>query len=501
MKKIIKNNVAVLVVLLTVFQSCKLESEQFDVIDASMFPKTAADAAALVPACSYSALSSNGYDGLFTAASGGIIVSAEYATDIAECQWEDRELIMYVRWQTGSNYIGDSWGYTKNISSITLNIDRISQVNMDENLKNRYIAELRCGRAFIAFLLYDYYGPIPLPDLETLKNPLQEVILPRATEEEMQAFIETDLIEAAKVLPYSYKKGDSDYGRFTKGLCQMLLLKFYMYSKQWDKAEAAGREIIKPEYGYELVPRYRDIFTLANEKNAETIYSAVCTPGYAQHKWYPHCLPSDFPSDPKIGGWGGNKIAWDFIHTYEDGDQRLETIVIAYEGTTGITHNETLDRANSSNQLYRGGIPLKYEIDPASTGEDSQIDLIIYRYADAITLLSEAIVRKGNVVTQEAVDLLNRVRTRAGLPAYTQSSFADSRDFLDKLLMERAHELYWEGSRRQDLIRDGSWVKTMQNKANSVGQISFADENHQRFPLPQHVINEGKGIIKQNPGY
>ena len=57
-----------------------------------------------------------------------------------------------------------------------------------------------------------------------------------------------------------------------------------------------------------------------------------------------------------------------------------------------------------------------------------------------LTLLAEAIVREGNTVTTEAINLLNQVRTRAGLTAYTASSFSSARDFLDKLLIERAHE-------------------------------------------------------------
>jgi len=144
---------------------------------------------------------------------------------------------------------------------------------------------------------------------------------------------------------------------------------------------------------------------------------------------------------------------------------------------------------------------MKYEIDKATTGQNNQIDWIVYRYADAITLLAEAIVRNGGAITEEAVDLLNQVRTRAGLEAYTMDSFTDSRDFLDKLLMERAHELYYEGSRRQDLIRDGSYVEAMERKARALGEVTIAGEYQYRAPLPQAVINEGRGLIEQNPGY
>ena len=78
-----------------------------------------------------------------------------------------------------------------------------------------------------------------------------------------------------------------------------------------------------------------------------------------------------------------------------------------------MVHNEKNDRPDPSAQLYLGAVPLKYEFDPDCTGEDSQIDWIIYRYADVLTLTAEAIVRNKNAVTQEAVNLLNEVRTRS----------------------------------------------------------------------------------------
>jgi hypothetical protein len=493
----------ILLLATVVLQGCHLESEMYDAINPSIFPKNADDAKALVTGCVYNVFSCDGWSNIFISASTGIQMVNEKASDIGDCSaWADRQHVTYARWTVNNqSYISQQWSWVKSISSMTLNIDRISQIDMDETLKNRYIGEIRCGRGFLAYLLYDYYGPIVIADLETLQNPLDEKILPRLSEEEMQNYIETELTEAAKVLPASYTKGDADYGRFTKGLCNMLLLKFYMLTKQWEKAEVAGRELMKPEYKYELVPVYKDIFTLANEKNAETIWAVNCKTGFVGHMWHAHCVPFDFPTIPASQQkWGGNKIAWSFMHTFEEGDQRLETIYSEYIGTGGIIHNEANDVA-SREQLVGGAIPYKYEIDPETDGQNNSIDFIIYRYADAITLLSEAIVRKGNTVTSEAVDLLNKVRTRSGLPAYTLSSFGSSRDFLDKLLMERAHELYFEGHRRTDLIRDGSWVEAMKKKCQAVGELTLVNDNYVRYPLPQSVIDEGKGVIVQNPGY
>ena len=91
-----------------------------------------------------------------------------------------------------------------------------------------------------------------------------------------------------------------------------------------------------------------------------------------------------------------------------------------------------------------GALPIKYGEDPDATGAESQIDWIVYRYADVLTLMAEALARNENAVTQEAVDLLNMVHTRAGLQAYATSDFASVDTFLDAVLLERGHELWFE---------------------------------------------------------
>lgn len=506
MKKIIRLIYTVLsgCLLTGLNTSCELVSENYGEINTSIFPKTEADADAIVTSAAYSPFKNHFYGGIFNVATGILIVSDE-ASDYGMCNW-GWDHINYANWTINDTWLTtEHYGYANNISKMTLTIDRLNQIDMDETLKQQYIAECRLGRGWLAFLLYDFYGPIVIADLETLKNPIEEKILPRLSEEEMKTYIETELTEASKVLPANYFKGDSNYGRFTAGLAHTLLLKFYMLTRQWDKAEAEGRELMKQEYGYELVPEYEDIFTLANEKNAEIIWACQCAKGYQEHKWQPHVLPTDYNFTDyldRMTKWNGYKISWDFMATFDPADKRLETIASEYTSKEGVVHNEANDRPDPSAQLYYGAVPLKYEFDPDCTGEDSQIDWIIYRYADVLTLTAEAIVRNGNAVTQEAVDLLNKVRTRS-LPGkgYSLNDLNTTDKFLDAVLDERGWELYFEGHRRQDLIRHGKYIEAIKQKAQSMGKQTLVDENRYRFPIPQTVINEGKGIIEQNPGY
>lgn len=489
--------------------SCELVSENYSDINTSIFPKTEDDADAITTSAAYSTFKNHAYGGLFNIATGIQIVSDE-ASDYGMCNW-GWDHINYANWNTltisgsGNWLTVESYAYVNNISKMTLTIDRLNQITMDDARRQQYIAELRLGRGWLAFLLYDFYGPITIADLETLKNPIAEKILPRLSEEEMQTYIETELIEASKVLPANYKKGDINYGRFTAGLAHTVLLKFYMLTKQWEKAEAEGRELMKADYGFKLVTEYKDIFTLANEKNAEIIWACQSAKGYQEHKWQPHVLPNDYNFTTyldKMTKWNGYKISWDFMDTFDPADKRLSTLASEYTNKDGVVHNKTNDKTRPDAQLYLGAVPLKYEFDPACTGEDSQIDWIIYRYADVLTLTAEAMVRNGNTVTKEAVDLLNEVRTRS-LPGkeYSMQDLNSVDKFLKAVLDERGWELYFEGNRRQDLIRYGIFVKAIKEKAISMGKQTLVDENRCRFPIPQTIIDEGKGIIKQNPGY
>lgn len=481
-----------------VLSSCSLDSEVYNAIYPESFPVTESDVEALVTGNAYGSF---GTGGVFNIARGMLLIS-DLSSDYGECSWRQWEPILYGRWLAGNWDLGVL--YTNEyhfIPRITMTIDRIEKVQMDENKKDQYIAELRCGRAWLAFSFYDLYGPIPIADVETLKNPLNEDIVPRMSEEEMKSFIESELKAVRDVLPYSYKKGDSNYGRFTKGLANMILLKFYMLTKNWTEAEAVGRELTKPEYGYNLVPEYKDLYTLANEKSEEIIWSINCLPGYMEQNWHPHVLPNDYPTDPPhVVKWNGWKISWPFFNTFDKKDKRLDVIISEYVGTGGVQHNEELDVKNNE-QLRYGAVPFKYQIDPQTTGDNSQLDIIIYRYADAITLLAEAIVRNKGAVTEEALGYLNQVRTRAGLDAYTLSDLNSSEKFLDVLLAERGWEFIYEGVRRQDLIRHGKYVEKMKEKVQNAGQATLINEDYSRFPLPQSIIDRGKGIIKQNPGY
>ena len=80
---------------LTGFNSCQLESEIYDSINADMFPQTEADAEAMVTANGYGVFQSNGYGGMFNVANGIPLVS-DLLSDYGECSWRGWESVLYL---------------------------------------------------------------------------------------------------------------------------------------------------------------------------------------------------------------------------------------------------------------------------------------------------------------------------------------------------------------------------------------------------------------------
>ncbi len=72
----------------------------------------------------------------------------------------------------------------------------------------------------------------------------------------------------------------------------------------------------------------------------------------------------------------------------------------------------------------------------------------MFRLADVYLMYAELAVVNGKGDKATALNYINDLRLRAGANAVTLSALTP-----DFVLSERAKEFYWEGHRRQDLIR------------------------------------------------
>ena len=117
----------------------------------------------------------------------------------------------------------------------------------------------------------------------------------------------------------------------------------------------------------------------------------------------------------------------------------------------------------------------------------------VIRYAEILLSYAES-VNEISGPTSEAIAAVKQVTDRAGV-SIPQSATNDKDSFRSFLLAERGRELFGEGVRREDLIRHGEFIK------RAVARGVKAQDYMVLYPIPQSVITEAGGIIKQNAGY
>ena len=456
-------------------------------INPSIFPQSEADVQAMVNAAYYPLRGSwsNGIHGLNER--GLIFIDA--TTEILHGKSGPQQKLSlhnYNPTDTDITFFYDQ--YYNKISMMTLMIDMVNEANVSDAVKEMAIAEIRCARGLLSYELFDLYGPLVIAPLEVLKNPMKEEPLARLSHEEMVAFIEADLTAAAEHLPHP---AEAEYGRFSKGLAKMVAIRLNLHEKNWAKVEALADEIIAYNY-YSLDDDYVGMWDLDGAKNSkEVIWAVPCDyDGTSENQWQLMALPSNFP--PK-GGWGTVQSSWWFYDTFEENDVRKSMLIAEYTGTDDILYNRT----NPGTIMDFGPIPLKINPDAARTTALSTVDIIIYRYADVLLSKAEAIANAGSP-TQEAMDLVNMIRGRAGLEDKMLADYTDVAAFNDLILLERSHE-YWceNGQYRSDLIRHGKFV----SRAQQVKQSTFTAEHKKLLPFSLQAVSEGKGKFIQNPGY
>jgi hypothetical protein len=457
-------------------------------INPSIFPQSEADVQAMVNACYYP-LRGSWWDGINTTSERGLMFVLDATTEILSGKFSVQQyghLLNYTPASTEVTFFYD-WYYNK-ISRMTMTIDLINESKVSDEIKKRAIAEVRCARGLLAYDLFDMYGPIVVAPIEVLKKPMEEKPLARLSNEEMVKFIEDDLEAAAADLP---APGATEYGRFSNGLAKMIDIRLNLHEKRYDKVLQLANEIIALNY-YSLDPDYVGMWSLNGAKNSkEVIWAIPCDyDGTSENQWQLMTLPSNYAP---MGGWATVQSTWWFYDTFEDADVRKTMLIAEYTGTDGNVYN----RSNPGTNIDLGPIPLKINPDASRTTSLSTVDIIQYRYADVLLSKAEAIANTTGP-NQEAIDLVNMIRERAGLQDVTLAKYSSKDAFNDMILTERSHE-YWceNGQYRSDLIRHGKFVSRCIQLTNS----PYAKDYKVVFPFSLSAVSEGKGLFIQNPGY
>lgn len=334
-------------------------------------------------------------------------------------------------------------------------------------------AEVRFMRAFAYYRLIRVYGGVVL---RTSVDGPDQNDKPRSTEEESWDQVIEDLTFAAENLPVSWDES----GRVTKAAAYGMLSRVALFAKNWELAVSAADECAK--YA-SLDSSYSNVF--ASSSSVENILVVNFLPGYLgqglSHNADIHFRPVG------DGAYHNNKQIYstfaptsELVDSYEMADgtdfswkqhgedpykgreprfyasilyngakwegREIETFVGGVDGFMAFRDENTATSTTT-------GYYLKKWITEEETSWETKASshfFIMIRYAEVLLNKAEALAELGNGRLPEALESLNQVRARVGLPAKTASTKAE---FMKLLRKERMVELAGEGFRFWDIRR------------------------------------------------
>lgn len=377
-------------------------------------------------------------------------------------------------------------------------LEKASTEVVSEGRKREFIAEARLCRGLMMYYLLHVYGPVPLiVDPDDLINPSKLENLVRPTLQQMTEWIMADFDYAYQYIADT----QPEQGRYNKDYARVCIMRHclnegYYMSGYYQKAIDMYNEL---KGRYSLFKKgdnpYIEQFKNANNFNSEVIMAVSCSPaadGNPKHgnanPFLMWALPSDVAKGdpfPMGGGWfQAFSMDKKYYDAFESNDGRLKTIVTSYKDKNGVIINK-----DNLGVRWNGYIMNKFPQETMTTFQGTDIPLA--RWADVLLMYAEAEVRKtGTVPSVAAINAVNQVRNRAGLANLPAVATNTKDAFLDAILIERGHELFYEGNRKIDLIRFNKYAQEMY-KAKGVMPT------HQYMPIPNYAVEQAVSYGKE----
>ena len=421
--------------------------------------------------------------------------------------WDDNGIWRVLHdhtWDADHAFLGNTFNELLQVVFSTTNI-------LTFNTTAQEAAEARYLRAFIMFCVADGWNQVPFrqPGDNLLEAPTV------VAGGDAIDFVISECNAIMNDLP------DGPTFKANKDAAKVLLMKAYL-----NKGTFADRAAPKFDAGdmnqvisladeimgsgkYTLADNYFDNFAPNNDQiSTENIWTAEnqggSNSGNVRSRWFCGMHYNQNPS-----GWNGFTTISDFYNKFEDGDTRTGG---PYAGITEVggvnvgflvgqqfdqdgnalndrkgnplSFTEEVALIETGNNLEVTGIRvIKYPID-YNGGDNADNDYVYFRLADVMLMKAEAQLRNGDAGS--ALNIVNEIRAKRGAAALSSLD-------LDILIDERGRELYWEGWRRQDLIRFGKFLDAWNEKPASGTERLL-------FPIPATALAVNPNLT-QNPGY
>lgn len=395
-------------------------------------------------------------------------------------------------------------GFYEIASRANIVIDQIPEMRdglfIDGYNKDQMLGEAYFMRAFAYYNLTDLFFQVPLILSSKVDPGAKENF---AALSAIETAIESDLKNAQERLPKAYAS-KLDAGRPTFGAASALLTRLYMReagrTRQaggadgalWNAALAEVNKVLAQEGSeYSLQPTVWNVFDPTNEDalyNNELIFAVKASGTITSGSWD---LGLQFTGWEYDMGWGNMYMPLELMWKFDKNDQRYTVLQVTeyvdvYDPSVYFKAPATVEQTGAVNQDHTvNGVTytLMNELSEVYTQKYKFLNTWKYIYDTPnnmpVIRFSEMLLNKAEILneisgpTQEAVDLVNRVRNRAfqdNVHEIALASVPTKDAFRNVLCDERMFELNMECQRRPDLIRMGLWKDRMQQYINTIKQ-------------------------------
>lgn len=468
----------------------------------------------------------------------------ELTTDEAICGWTDKGIagFNFNTYDSSNDCLyGLYWRLSLGVTICNQYLKECSDYN------KTMTAEAHFLRALYYYYLLDNYGN---PAYSDVVGTAPEQIKSKDLFEKIVAEVEGNMNDM--LAPSVRKNGEANYGRADQSAAWMLLMRLYLNAEkytgtpQWEKAKMYAEKVIK-ESGREIWmgddakthksangkwSAYQMLFMADNDKSGaakESVFSFI-QEGKSTASWggatflvastSDKYVIEDFPATTSET-WGGNRTRKNLIEKFIALDAldalpnwQPATIIAAAKDDRALFYGDNSDGKHvAKDRTYKnekvanfnsGIATIKYSshYSDGSTPTDTKFvdnDIVLFRLAEAYLAFAEAEARAANskVTLAEGTRLINILRERANAD-HSKSAYT-----LNEILDERARELYFEGNRRQDLIRygffGGNSSYVWQWKGGKHEGANF-EAYRNIFPLPSKELGTNKKLV-QNDKY
>lgn len=388
-------------------------------------------------------------------------------------------------------------------------IEKLPEIEMDEGLKTRYMAEAKFLRAYYYFDLVRLFERIPLI---TAPIPITDIFsVEQVDRPQVYAQIETDLLAAIPDLPNTVPI-ESEAARITRGAGIAQLGKVYLQQEKFSEAAAQFEQVngdlgSTSQFGYQLIDNFADLFKLENEFNAESIFE-ISHNSTSEGQW--DCLsctegnPISIMVAPRgyvindeeaaptfVSGWSFNTVTPSLVNAFVQGsvyDPRYSTTIVnidSLEQAGVVSYEHAHENTGYFLAKFAGRTENKSDVDTAPFEINFPTNEYEIRLADTYLMEAEALVRGGGDANR-AQDLLDAVRARVGLDPVPAT--------FDNIMIERRLELAGEGHRWFDLVRTG-------RAAAALADRGYVEGKHDALPIPQSELEFDDTKLVQDPAY